>query len=128
MVGKNTEAENPIKSFRMGVRGELRRRVNSWLALELDFQDILPHCVKILLVVIRYLYKRKDLANRAGIIGGSRGGGTAGVCPPPPTGSISFIFTYVFTKKCMHRRLAPPNGSAPPPPTGNPGSATGYGI
>ena len=34
--------------------------------------------------------------------------------PPRPTGSISFVFVYVFTKKCMHRRLAPPNGSAPP--------------
>ena len=35
---------------------------------------------------------------------------------PPPTGSISFVFTYVFTEKCTHQRLAPPNGSAPPPP------------
>ena len=32
----------------------------------------------------------------------------------PPTGLISFIFAYVFTKKCTRRRLAPPNGSAPP--------------
>ena len=39
-------------------------------------------------------------------------GGAAGTCPP--TGSISFIFTYVFIEKCMHQRLAPPNGSAPP--------------
>ena len=53
-------------------------------------------------------------------IGGSRG------APPacaPPTGSISFIFAYVFAEKCMRQRLAPPNGSARPP-TGNPGSAT----
>ena len=28
--------------------------------------------------------------------------------PPPPTGSISFIFTYIFAKKCTHQRLAPP--------------------
>ena len=30
--------------------------------------------------------------------------------PParPPTGSISFIFAYVFAEKCIHRRLAPP--------------------
>ena len=34
----------------------------------------------------------------------------------PPTGSISFIFAYIFTKKCMCQRLAPPNGLAPPPP------------
>ena len=33
---------------------------------------------------------------------------------PSPTGSISFVFTYVFAKKCMHWGLAPPNGSAPP--------------
>ena len=45
------------------------------------------------------------------VIGGSRGRRGA---PPPPTGSISFVFTYVFAKKCTHRRLAPPNGSAPP--------------
>ena len=31
------------------------------------------------------------------------------------TGSISFVFAYVFAEKCTHRRLAPPNGSAPPP-------------
>ena len=48
-------------------------------------------------------------------------GGAAGMCPP--TGSISFVFAYVFTKKCMRRRSAPPNGLAPPP-MGNPGSAT----
>ena len=40
------------------------------------------------------------------------GGGAAGTCPP--TGSISFVFTYVFAKKCTHQRLAPPNGLAPP--------------
>ena len=33
---------------------------------------------------------------------------------PPATGSISFVFAYVFTEKCMRRRLAPPNRSAPP--------------
>ena len=36
----------------------------------------------------------------------------------PPTGSISFVFAYVFTEKCTHQRLSPPpprNGSAPPP-------------
>ena len=37
--------------------------------------------------------------------------------PPPPTGSISFAFAYIFTEKCMHRRLAPPppTGRHPPP-------------
>ena len=49
------------------------------------------------------------------VIGGSRGD-AAGL--PPPTGSISFVFAYVFTKKCTCWR------SAPPPPTGNPGSTT----
>ena len=40
-------------------------------------------------------------------------GGAAGASPP--TGSNSFIFAYVFAKKCPHRRSAlPPNGSAPP--------------
>ena len=28
--------------------------------------------------------------------------------PPAPTGSNSFVFTYVFTEKCLCRRLAPP--------------------
>ena len=32
----------------------------------------------------------------------------------PPTGSISFIFAYVFAEKCTHRRLAPPTGRRPP--------------
>ena len=40
-------------------------------------------------------------------IGGSRGAPPVRALPPP-TGSISFIFVYVFTKKCMHRRLVPP--------------------
>ena len=38
--------------------------------------------------------------------------GAASACPP--TGSISFIFAYVFAEKCMCQRLAPPNGSVPP--------------
>ena len=41
------------------------------------------------------------------------GGALPAHAPPPPTGSISFVFTYVFAKKCMRRRLAPP-----PPQTG----------
>ena len=38
--------------------------------------------------------------------------------PPPPTGPNSFVFTYVFTKKHLCRRLAPPptRVGAPPPP------------
>ena len=43
--------------------------------------------------------------------------------PPPPTGPNSFIFTYVFTEKCLCRRLAPPPTRVGAPPTGNPGSA-----
>ena len=50
-------------------------------------------------------------------IGGSRGH------PPPPTGSISFLFTHVFAKKCTRRRSVPPQRVGAPP-TGNPGSAT----
>ena len=34
-------------------------------------------------------------------------GGAAGA-RPPPTGSISFVFAYVFVEKCTCRRLAPP--------------------
>ena len=34
--------------------------------------------------------------------------GAAGACPPPPNGIQFFHFPYVFTKKCLHRRLAPP--------------------
>ena len=41
-------------------------------------------------------------------------GGQHWCVPPPPTGSISFVFTYVFAKKCMHWRLVPPKGLAPP--------------
>ena len=43
-----------------------------------------------------------------------QGGAIGARPPPPPTGSISFIFTYVFAKMCTRQRLAPPNGSAPP--------------
>ena len=32
----------------------------------------------------------------------------------PPTGSISFVFAYVFAEKCTHRRLAPPMGRHAP--------------
>ena len=54
-------------------------------------------------------------------------GGTAGTCPPPPpTGSISFIFAYIFAKKCMRWRSAPPQQVGAPPPMGNPGSATDH--
>ena len=46
---------------------------------------------------------------------------------PPRTGSISFIFAYIFTEKCTCQRLAPsPMGRCPPPPMGNPGSATDW--
>ena len=34
-------------------------------------------------------------------------GGAASACPPP-TGSISFVFAYVFAEKCTRRRLVPP--------------------
>ena len=44
---------------------------------------------------------------------------------PPPTGPNSFIFTYVFTEKCLCQRLAPPPKRVGAPPTGNPGSAPG---
>ena len=42
---------------------------------------------------------------------------------PPPTGPNSFVFTYVFTKKHLCWRLAPPPMRVGAPPTGNPGSA-----
>ena len=51
-------------------------------------------------------------------------GGSRGALPAhPPTGSISFVFAYVFAEKCMRRRLAPLQrvGASP---TGNSGSAT----
>ena len=41
-----------------------------------------------------------------------QGGATA--CTPP-TGSISFIFTYVFAKKYTHQRLVPPQWVSAPP-------------
>ena len=43
---------------------------------------------------------------------------------PPPTGSNSFVFTYVFAKSAHIGGQCPPNSSAPPPPMGNPGSTT----
>ena len=43
-------------------------------------------------------------------------GGGATARAPPPTGSISFVFAYVFAKKCMHQRLAPPPTGRRPPP------------
>ena len=54
-------------------------------------------------------------------IGGSGWGHAR--CTPPPMGPNSFVFAYIFTKKCLHRRsMAPLTGAHPP--TGNPGSAT----
>ena len=35
-------------------------------------------------------------------------GGRRRRAPPPTTGSISFVFAYVFAKKCMCWRLVPP--------------------
>ena len=35
---------------------------------------------------------------------------------PPPTGPNSFIFTYVFTEKCLCRRLVPPPVRVGTPP------------
>ena len=52
-------------------------------------------------------------------IGGSRGGGAAACAPP--TGSISFVFAYIFTEKCMRRRLAPPQREILDPPLDTPG-------
>ena len=46
----------------------------------------------------------------------------SGACPPP-TGPNSFVFTYVFTEKCLCQRLAPPPMRVGTPPMGNPGSA-----
>ena len=40
-----------------------------------------------------------------------------GACPvhAPPMGPNSFIFAYIFTKKCPHQRsMPPPNGCMPP--------------
>ena len=39
-----------------------------------------------------------------------------GAASAPPTGSNSFVFAYVFAKKCPHRRLAPPKWLGAPPP------------
>ena len=44
-----------------------------------------------------------------------RGGGTAGTCSPPPTGSNSFAFEYIFAEKHPHKRSAPPTPQRPPP-------------
>ena len=32
----------------------------------------------------------------------------SGARPPPPTRPNSFVFTYVFTEKCLCQRLVPP--------------------
>ena len=58
------------------------------------------------------------------ISGGSTYKGSRRV--PPPTGPNSFVFTYVFTKKHLCQRLAPPPMRVGAPPTGNPGSAPVY--
>ena len=39
-------------------------------------------------------------------------GGSAGA--HPPTGSNSFVFAYIFAKKCPHQRLVPPTARRPP--------------
>ena len=52
------------------------------------------------------------------------GGGRRWRVPPQQDPILSF-FAYVFAKKCLHWRLAPPMAWRPPP-TENPGSATDY--
>ena len=47
------------------------------------------------------------------LAGSGGGGGVPGA--RPPMGPNSFIFTYIFAKKCLCRRSTlPPNGSTPP--------------
>ena len=46
-------------------------------------------------------------------------------CTPLPTGPNSFVFTYIFIEKCLHRGSTT-SLMGPRPPTGNPGSATDY--
>ena len=55
-----------------------------------------------------------EVSHRIYYIGGSRGG-VPGACPPPPMGPNSFVFTYIFTKKCPRRRSTPPLMAARPP-------------
>ena len=49
------------------------------------------------------------------------GRSATGAPPNPQTVYNSFVFAYVFAKKCQHRRLVPPQRLGVPP-TGNPGS------
>ena len=55
--------------------------------------------------MLKFPWNSDKLFDIVFIIGRSRG-----CCQhmPPPTGSISFVFAYIFAKMCMHRRLAPP--------------------
>ena len=63
---------------------------------------------------VAFLFKICNLQNRnIQGIGRSRGG-AAGA--PPPPGSISFVFAYVFAEKCMCQRLAPPQREILDPP------------
>ena len=48
-------------------------------------------------------------------IGRSRGGHCRHASPPPPPGSNSFVFTYIFAKKHPHQRLASPQRLGVPP-------------
>ena len=47
------------------------------------------------------------------LIGGTAGG-RAGLTPSP-MGPSSFIFTYIFTEKCLRQRSLPPLMGACPP-------------
>ena len=42
--------------------------------------------------------------------------GGAASAHPPPTGSISFVFAYIFARKCTHRRLVSPQWEILDPP------------
>ena len=63
-------------------------------------------------VVVRTVHVQNDYEEGNAHIGGSRGAPAA----PPPTGSISFVFTYIFAEKCTHRRLASPQREILDPP------------
>ena len=65
---------------------------------------------------IVYLNWVKSQLDVSSFLGGSRGRrrGPPPSNPLPPTRPNSFIFAYIFTKKCPHQRLAPQRGRKPP--------------
>ena len=96
---------DPVQHIRSQSYNRSRLRYNNWVLITNRVSVVCYYFAK---VSSKDFQSWNKIINALADPGGRRGA-------RPPTGSISFVFTYVFAEKCTRRRLVPPpNGSAPP--------------